>query len=246
MPGVLDRAAVRELVDDALDDRAFAQEEFVGEVEESGAPVAAQSGDEVDAVGDEQVLGEGLRAGAAIAEALAEETPHQAWHGTAVVDGAAAEAEGPELATVVDDHVELAPLAAADRGLAAAGVAREDAVLPTARRVADGPRRRVDQADAGTLAELAVQGDGQRHEHAWQQRDEAALAHQLRELAAQAPPYVLGVVRLEGAGVRLLEADHDRPQVAGRPPSAPHLAARPCGQQLALPRRGEPLPELVH
>ena len=101
----------------------------------------------------------------AIAEELAEEAPHQAWDRTAVVDVAAGQAEGQQLAAVVDDQVQLEAVEPADRGLAPRGVEGEDAMLPDAGVVADRQRRRVDEADARAVPELGVQVDGERNEH---------------------------------------------------------------------------------
>jgi hypothetical protein len=57
MPCMLDLADVLELVVDCLDNGAFAQQEFVGELHEHIAHVSTKLGDEADAMLDEEALG---------------------------------------------------------------------------------------------------------------------------------------------------------------------------------------------
>ena len=58
MARVLDLADVLELIDDRLDQGAFAQEELVGGVEETGVHVLAERGDEDEALFHEELPSE--------------------------------------------------------------------------------------------------------------------------------------------------------------------------------------------
>jgi hypothetical protein len=64
--------------------------------------------------------------------------------------------------------MQLEAVEPADRSFAAPRVDAEDAMLVDARRMADVQRRRVDEADAATVAQVGLQIDGQRQQHARQ------------------------------------------------------------------------------
>ena len=133
MARVLDLADVLELVVDGLDDRPLAQEQLVGHGQQAVAHVLAQLGDEVQTLARQELLGQRLGDVAPVAEELAEEAPDQAGNGAAVVDVARREAEGEQLAAVVDHQVQLEAVEPADRGLAAARIDAKDAMLADAR-----------------------------------------------------------------------------------------------------------------
>jgi hypothetical protein len=80
--GVLDLTDVFELVVDALDDGPFAQEQSVGGLQDLRPHILAAFGDEDEALGDQEVLGERLGDIAAVAEELAEEATDEARDGT--------------------------------------------------------------------------------------------------------------------------------------------------------------------
>ena len=124
---------------------------------------------------DQELLGQGLGDVALIAEEFAEEATDQAGHRTAVVDVAGSEAEGEQLAAVIDHQVEFEAVEPADRGLAPPRVDAEDAVLPDTGGVADGQGGGVDEADARARAQLGVQVDGERYQVPWHELDEARI-----------------------------------------------------------------------
>ncbi len=161
--GVLDLADVLELIVDGLDERALAQQKLVGEVHEHTTHILAQFGDEAQALREEELLGEWLRDLALVAKELAKETADQAGHWTPIIGVARGEAEGQQLATIVDDEMELEAVEPAHRGLGASRVDPKDAMLLDARRVADDERGRVDEANPGTRAPLRVQVDRERY-----------------------------------------------------------------------------------
>ena len=73
--------------------------------EELVAHVLAQFGDEPQPLGEEEALGERRGDVALVAKEAAKEPAHQAGNRLAVVDVARGEAEGQQLATVVDDQM---------------------------------------------------------------------------------------------------------------------------------------------
>ncbi len=86
MAGMLDLADVLELVVDALNDRSLAQQELVGGGEDPLAHILAQLGDQQDALGREELLGERLGDVATVAKQLAEEAAHETGNLSAVID----------------------------------------------------------------------------------------------------------------------------------------------------------------
>ena len=60
MARMLDLRAVFELIRDGLDESAFAQEEFVGPLEQAVVHLCAQFGDELKPLGHQQLLGQRL------------------------------------------------------------------------------------------------------------------------------------------------------------------------------------------
>jgi len=100
MTGVLDLTDVLELIDDGLDERAFAQEQLIGEGQRDIAPILAQVLDEAEALLKEELLKEELlkeellserRGDVALvakdlAKDLAKESMDQAWNRLAVVE----------------------------------------------------------------------------------------------------------------------------------------------------------------
>ena len=100
--GVLNLADVLELVVDALDNRALAQQQLVGDGKESLAHVPAYLGDQPKPLCGEDLLGQCGGDVAPITKELAEQAAHQAGHGTAVIDIARGQAERQQFAPVID------------------------------------------------------------------------------------------------------------------------------------------------
>ncbi len=107
MAGMLDLADILELIIDRFDQCPFAQEQAIGQRQKDIAHVLAQFGDEAHPVGDQELLDQGLRDVALIAEEATEQPTDQAGHRTAVVGVAGREAEGEQLAAIIDDQVEF-------------------------------------------------------------------------------------------------------------------------------------------
>jgi hypothetical protein len=82
---VLNLADILELVDDSLDEGTFAQKQAICQGQKNMAHVLAQFGDEAQSLGDQELLGEGLRDVVFIAEEATEKPVNQAMHRTTVV-----------------------------------------------------------------------------------------------------------------------------------------------------------------
>ena len=84
---------VFELIGDGLDDGTFAQEQFVGPVEQTIVHLFAQLGDQVQSLRDQQVLSQRLREVACIAEKLAYEPFGELGNGMPLIDVARGQAK---------------------------------------------------------------------------------------------------------------------------------------------------------
>ena len=91
---VLDLTDILELVEDGLDERAFAQEQLVGEGHEDVVHVLAELGDQPETLLEEELLSERGRDVAFISEEASKEPADQHRNRTAVVGVARGEAEG--------------------------------------------------------------------------------------------------------------------------------------------------------
>jgi hypothetical protein len=100
------------LIVNRLDERALAQQQLVRERYQAVAYVLAQAGDELDPMLEEELWARGWETRARIAEELATERLHaleQGRDGLAIVDVTAGEAEGEQLAAIIDDPCSLKP-----------------------------------------------------------------------------------------------------------------------------------------
>src|SRR5262249_34347935 len=119
-------------------------------------------------------------------------------------------------------------------------------MLAEMRGVTDSRRRRVDEPDPGARTHLGRQLDGERHEHAGQEFDQAGVADQLGELCPEMALVMLRVERLERAGGRPLEENEDGQEFAldaGAHGAATGVAG---GKQLLPPQGLKRLPELIY
>jgi hypothetical protein len=239
---VFDLTDILELVMNRLDERPLAEQELVGQGEQSVLHVRAELRNQVQAVLDQERFGERRRDGALVPEQLPKEATDQAGQRTPVIQIARAQAEGEHFSTVVDHEVQFAAREPAHRRLAAAGVDAEDPMLADARRVTDGARGGVNEAAAGALPEL---GDRKGQPHTGEKRDEARVAHQPGKLCPQVDLDVLGGEALEGALPRLLKEDEKGHDLAGtQAGGASTMTSR--ADLLSFPQRLKALPKRVH
>src|SRR5260221_11072702 len=149
---------------------------------------------------DAELLGQRLRDVALVAEELATEALdalEQGGDGLAVVDVTAGEAEGEQLALIVDDQMQLEAVEPAQRSLAAGRIDGEHAVLWDTGGMADGQGGGVDEAEAGAPAHLALQIGDQRQEHTRHDVDEPGKPPQPPELRRPPPRQAPAGTRLE-------------------------------------------------
>jgi hypothetical protein len=197
MAGMLDLADVFELIGDGLDDGSFAQEELIRPIEQAVVHLFAQLRDQVQSLGDQQLLGQRLREIALVPKELADQACGQLGNGVSIIDITGCETKGYQLALVIDDQVQLEAIKPADRGFATSSAPIEDALLMDAGIMADCKRGRVNEADACAATQLRVQIGHQWHQQCRHQLDKARIADQSGKLAAQVTLDVLHVVGFE-------------------------------------------------
>ena len=90
---VLDLRDVLELINDGLDQGAFAEQEPVRELDELITHVLAQLGDETESLGDQKALGERRGDVALVPKEASEEAAHQAGHWPPIVGVAGSETQ---------------------------------------------------------------------------------------------------------------------------------------------------------
>ena len=102
MARMLNLTDVFELIGDGLDDGAFAQEELIGPVEQPVVHLFAQLGDELEPLGDQQLLGQRLGQIAFVPKELAHQTFRELRNRFPIIDIARSQAERQDLALIVD------------------------------------------------------------------------------------------------------------------------------------------------
>jgi hypothetical protein len=101
----------------------------------------------------------------------------------------------------IDDQVQLEAVEPASRSLAACSPGSLDPMLGKARIATDGQKRgRINEADAGTAAQLGVQLGHQGNQQHRHQRDETLIAHLDGKLPAQVALDVLSVIGASTCG----------------------------------------------
>src|SRR5690242_6668799 len=106
----------------------------------------AQLCDEVQPLGDQELLAQQLGEVAFIAKEFADQSCSEFGNGTPIIDVAGCEAKGQQLTLIVDDQVQLEAIKPAHRGFATRGSSIKDVVLMDAGVVADSKRGGVDKA----------------------------------------------------------------------------------------------------
>ncbi len=137
----------------------------------------AQLGDELEPLGDQQLLGQRLGQIAFVAKEFAHQTLRELRNRFPIIDVAWGQAERQDLALIVDHQVQLEAVKPAHRGLATSSTAIKDAMGVNAGIVADGKRSGVDEADASAATQLRVQVGDQWNEDRGHQLHEARIAH---------------------------------------------------------------------
>ena len=147
MTRMLDLGNVLELVNDALNDRSFAHEQFIRKMHKMALHVFAQSSDEMKSLFEGQ-LRQGSRNVPTIPDQLAAQPFHHLRNRSTIIDVAWSQAAGKPLASVIDRQVQLEAKEPTHACLAAPGIHRKDAMLTDPFGIAHFQRSRVDEADA--------------------------------------------------------------------------------------------------
>ena len=127
MARMLDLRNILELVNNGLDNRSFAQQQFVRKMHEMVFHVFAQPGDEMEPLLKEH-LREGSRNIAAIPKQLAAQSFHQVRNRSPIIDVAWSQATRKPLAAIIDSQMQFKTEEPAHALLATSGISRKDAV----------------------------------------------------------------------------------------------------------------------
>lgn len=170
MARVLDLLDVFKLIVDAFDDRALAQSQLLHQWHEFVLQVLADLGDQVQTTLPAFVE-EALRHVASIRDELAGQALGQVGDGLAIIDVARRDPKREQLATVVDDEVELEAVEPAHGMLTAPRDLLEHLVTVDPAVVTNDPSGRIGEGDAGIRAMTRLERHTERHQRTRDQRD---------------------------------------------------------------------------
>lgn len=156
MARMLNLADILELIVDRFDQRPFAQEQLISQIQDLAVHVLTQLGDQMHPVLHQELLSQGLGDVAFVAKEFAEEAANQAGNRPTVIDVPGCQAKGQQLTPVIDHQVELEAIEPAHRGFAPTGIHTKDPMLLDTGIAADRQRGGIDETDAGAGAELGV------------------------------------------------------------------------------------------
>ena len=140
MTRMLNLRNVLELIDNGLNNRPFAQKEFIRKMHEMILHVFAQSSDEMKPLFKEQ-LHERSRNVATVSKELATQLFDHQGNRFAIIDIAWGQTAGQQFTSVIDRQVQFEAVKPAHAALAPLGIRRKDAVLVDAFGVTDFQRR---------------------------------------------------------------------------------------------------------
>lgn len=235
MTRMLNLGNVLELINDALDDRSFAQQRFIAKVHELILHVFTQPCDELETVFKKE-SGQGSRDVASISNQLASQMLDHLWDRLAIIHVAWGQTTGQQVAAVVDGQMQFEAVKPAHTGLAALGINRKDAVRTDAFGITDGKRGRINEADACTGSIAALQIGEQWNRQAGDQSHKARITDQVWEFTSQMHLDRLRVIGFEVAIMRLVKMDENRHHLALTQPACP-LALFPGGKLAGVPLR---------
>src|SRR5579875_151038 len=214
MPRVLDLREILELINNRLNDRSFAHQEFIRKVHQVVFHVVAQMRDEVESLLFEQG-GQGSRDVPSVADQLAAKVFDHLGNRRAIIDVAWRQAAGEQLTALVDRQVRLESVQPAHRRFASPGIGGKDPVLRDAFGIAHFQRRRVNETDACTNAIAALQVGQHRDHHGGNQRYKAGITHQVQKFATQMYLHILRVIGFKRSIVRLVKVNQNGHHFAG-------------------------------
>lgn len=197
-----------ELVDNGLDHRPFAHQQFIPKGPQMVLHVFAQPGDELKPLFKEQ-FAQGSGNVATIPEQLATQVFDHGSNGSAIIDLAGSQTTGQHLAVIIDGQVQFEAEEPAHARLATSGIRRKDALSTDPFGVTDLQRSRVDEADARAGSVAALQIGEHRNHHGWNERDQARIAHQVRKFLGQMHLDMLRVIGFKSTIVRLMKVNEN-------------------------------------
>ncbi len=244
MTSMLNLGDVLQLVGDAFNDGAFAQQEFVAQGHEAVLHIGLETGDELNAL-LEQLLEHRLRQVTLVTEQLAKQSPRQLGQQLDIGAMRGRQTATEQFTAVIDHQMEFEAETPTARATSARRQSRKDLVLLNAPIIADGDEGRVNEADAGAVSKQAEQIGAEQREYARGQLDKACVADQVGKLSAQMLLDVLRVVRLETAILALVEVDQDGHDFAVAQVSGSVSLSLSSAEPLRFPRRRDLLTEII-
>ena len=205
--------------------------------------VFAQGRDQLQAP-FEELLKEGLREIATVADQLTPQIVAHLWHRFAVIYIARRELKSQQFTLVIDNQMELEAIEPAHTALAACGHISKEPMAADALVVADGQRGRIDKCHPCRLAETPIQIEIQGWQGGWHQLHNARVTDQTGKFTAHMLAYLLRVIRFEITIMRLMKVDQNRhhfTQAQTRRRSA--FACHP--QQLGILPGSHPLTKII-
>src|SRR5215831_763088 len=209
MTRVLDLRNILELVDNGLDDRSFAQQQFVRQMHEMILHVFAQPGDQLESLFKEQSR-QGSGNVATIPKQFAAQSLHQLRNRYPIIDIAWSQATRQQLAAIIYCQMQFKAEEPTHARLASLGIGRKDAVPTDPFGITDLQRGRINEADACTSRKSALQVGKHRNQDAWNEGDKALITHQTGKFAGQMHLNMFGVIGFERPIVRLMKMDENR------------------------------------
>ncbi len=200
---------VLEDIVDRFNQRALAQHQFVPELHQPRFHIFSVASNQCQALVVE-LLEQLLRDIAPIAEELAEQTFAHLGDGFAVVNIACRQFEGQELASVIDNQMQLEAVVPAHRVFAPAHQAFKDFMGLGATRMTDFNRGGIDEANASDFPSTGMEEAAQQHQTPGHQFDKAVVADQVGKGPTPEGQDLQGIEILEGTTARSVEGNDNR------------------------------------
>ncbi len=228
-------AHVLELVVNRFNERPFAEQNLVDELDQAVFPVFLRLGDELESP-FVQLFKQGLRDITTVAEQFAQQVLGHVRHRLAVIGVRGRELKRQQLTLVVDNQVEFEAKVPAHRVFTPPRLPLKDFVRMGTAGVADVERGGVDERNASALALAGVQEAAQEHQAPGQQLDKATVADQVGKRASPVRQDAQGIKLLEGAKARTVK----RHSVGEAAPLEPrhHFAQTQTGMAPTFTRHG--------
>ena len=184
MAGMLNLGDIFELIDDAFEDGALAQEQFVDPREQAVFHVFIEFGDELDSERFQELFKEWLRHIPTISDQLAKQAFAECGNWFAIIDIAGCNLASQEFTTIVDHQMEFETIKPADRTLASLSKFGKYLVSVNAMVVTHQQGGGVKEGNPVTTSIQTFQIGAQGSEHRRHQNHKTLITHQVRELSS--------------------------------------------------------------